>query len=122
MRFRHFGLNRAIEFIEALHHRRFGLRPVHACQSIVLSRLLVKPGIQDLHIFEDLVGRHTGDVIQGEATLRARLPAGLHHQVRFPVFRLRRDLGFKNSGDGGIGLLRCLRSRIGLAHSDEILR
>lgn len=80
MRFGHFGLNRAIEFIEAFHHRRFGLRPVHACQSIVLSRLLVKPGIQNLHIFQHLVGRHTGHVVQREATLRARLPAGLHNQ------------------------------------------
>ena len=81
----------------------------------------IDPPIDNLDVLQYFVGRHTGQIVERQTSFSAGLSALLDYQIRLPVFRLRIDLGFENTGYRCVGAILGCRTAIRLSHADEIL-
>src|ERR1041384_1001779 len=81
----------------------------------------VNPPIENPDILQYLVSRYTGEIIERQTSFSSIMSALLDEQIRLPVFCLRTDLGFENTGHGPIGTILCRSATLRLPHTDEIL-
>ncbi len=81
----------------------------------------IDPPIDDPDVFQYFVGGHTGQIVERQASFSAAVSALLDEQIRLPVFCLRTDLRFENTGHRCIGMILSRRAILCLSHTNEIL-
>src|SRR5262249_52412790 len=114
-------LNRAIQISNSLQNCRFRLTPLHAGQGIMQPFPDVRPSVQDLNVFQYLVGGHASQIVECEPSLFAALPALLDNHVQLPSLRLGIGFGLEDTRHCSIGLiLRCC-SVVGLSDTEKVL-